>query len=248
MNNFKLAMAQIGSEKGNVAANTHSHIQALKYAAQHQVSLVVFPELSLTGYEPELAEELAFSPDDPRLLPLIKAAQEYHVYAVIGAPIKIAAGIVLGSFIISPTGNVSHYAKMNLHADENAVFSAGAEPKVIDINQHKIALAICADASDPAHIGKYAEQGVDAYVASVLISAAGYVEDTEVLASYAEQHHMLVAIANHNRTTGSWSATGKSAIWHASDQLVVADANEDVLLVAEKSADKWLSSVVKVHI
>lgn len=248
MNNFKLAMAQIGSEKGNVVANIHSHIQALKYAAQHQVSLVVFPELSLTGYEPELAESLAFSPDDPRLLPLIKAAQEYHVYAVVGAPIQTDAGIAIASFIISPTGNISHYAKMHLHAGESQFFVAGNVSKVIEVNQHKVALAICADVNNAQHIADYADQGVDAYVAGVLISASGYVADTEVLAGYAEQHNMLVAIANHNRTTGSWSATGKSAIWYDEDQLIVADATEDVLLTAEKVADKWLTSVVKVHV
>lgn len=73
MNNFnenlKIAVAQISSTKGDVSVNINLHLKAIKKAKTKDVSIIVFPELSLTGYELEIAESLAFKMDDIRLFP-----------------------------------------------------------------------------------------------------------------------------------------------------------------------------------
>jgi len=87
MCNFKLAVAQIPSVKGDVPRNIESHLKAINVAVRNQASIVIFPELSLTGYEPELASSLAFAIDDKRLQPLASTAVENNIWIVAGAPL-----------------------------------------------------------------------------------------------------------------------------------------------------------------
>jgi len=49
--------------------------------------LLVFPEMSLSGYEPSMARDNTISPPDPRLDPLKDLAQRAHMSIVVGAPI-----------------------------------------------------------------------------------------------------------------------------------------------------------------
>ena len=67
MRNFTIATAQIGSARGDVSANLAAHADAVVAAVSCDVSVLVFSELSLTGYEPDLAASLAFAVDDARL-------------------------------------------------------------------------------------------------------------------------------------------------------------------------------------
>ena len=76
MQNFKIAVAQIPSEKGNVGKNIDDHVEVINLASKCGVSLVVFPELSLTGYELELADSLALTIDDERLKALSSMAEK----------------------------------------------------------------------------------------------------------------------------------------------------------------------------
>lgn len=55
MPDFRIAAAQIPSRRGDIDANLATHATAMAAASRHGVSVLVFPELSLTGYEPTLA-------------------------------------------------------------------------------------------------------------------------------------------------------------------------------------------------
>lgn len=55
MTALTLAAAQTISIPGDVPANIQRHLAFMQAAAQQGVQLLVFPELSLTGYEPSLA-------------------------------------------------------------------------------------------------------------------------------------------------------------------------------------------------
>ena len=74
MANFKIAAAQIPSVRGAIEENIATHTAAIAAAARNGVTVLVFPELSLTGYEPDLAAELAMTAADSRLAPLVALA------------------------------------------------------------------------------------------------------------------------------------------------------------------------------
>ena len=51
---FKIAAAQVASVRGDIEANVATHAAAIQAASERHVSVLVFPELSLTGYELDL--------------------------------------------------------------------------------------------------------------------------------------------------------------------------------------------------
>ena len=56
-----IALAQLKSICGDIDANIGKHLSFIEKAAEFKSNLIVFPELSLTGYEPTLAKELALN-------------------------------------------------------------------------------------------------------------------------------------------------------------------------------------------
>lgn len=56
---MKICIAQIASVAGHVDENVKKHQDMVITASQNAVDMIVFPELSLSGYEPSLAEILA---------------------------------------------------------------------------------------------------------------------------------------------------------------------------------------------
>jgi predicted amidohydrolase len=70
VDNFVIAVAQTDPLKGNAEANLQDHARFIRAAAKNCANIVIFPELSLTGYEPNLAEGLAMSIGDKRLYSL----------------------------------------------------------------------------------------------------------------------------------------------------------------------------------
>ena len=246
MNNFKIAVAQIPSEKGNMSKNIETHINAVSVAWKNSVSMIVFPELSLTGYEPELAASMALTVDDERLYTLSSEAVEKRMWLIAGAPLRSENGVEIGAFIFSPEGSISTYSKMNLHPGEDEYFKEGNTPKIIEIQNHKIAISICADANNPNHARAYAQKGATIYLAGVLITEGGYGPDTANLASYARQHDMLVAMANHNYPTGGWNPIGKSAVWSKDGILSVASETKNALVISQESNDSWVAEVIEM--
>src|SRR5579859_7585015 len=83
---LSVAVAQPACVPYDVAANARTHAAAVRSAAAR---VVVFPELSLTGYE---LDAPAIAPEDPRLGPLVEACAETGSVALVGAPLRGEAG------------------------------------------------------------------------------------------------------------------------------------------------------------
>lgn len=56
---MKICVAHTRPVAGDIQSNIESHKKLLDLAIAHAAGMVIFPELSLTGYEPKLAKELA---------------------------------------------------------------------------------------------------------------------------------------------------------------------------------------------
>lgn len=246
MKNFKISVAQIASVKGDVDENIITHLKAIEKASEIGVSYLVFPELSLTGYEPEIAENLAFSRTDKRLQPLIDSAIRNDINIGVGAPLQSSGLPKIGVIVISHIGTVGAYEKMHLHSGEEAYFDNGNSYNLITVGNTKIANAICADTNNASHARTCYELGAAVYVAGVLITEGGYDSDITAMAGYANEYNMLVAMANHNQPTGNWAPVGKSAIWSSTGLLACASESQNALVVAEKLNDKWSGQVFEI--
>ncbi|MEP7270236.1 MAG: nitrilase-related carbon-nitrogen hydrolase [Acidobacteriota bacterium] len=78
---MKIAIAQIASVVGDLEANLNQHLQIVEHAVTARADLVIFPELSLTGYDVrERAPEFAVNAQSSRLRPIVEASAEIDVH------------------------------------------------------------------------------------------------------------------------------------------------------------------------
>ncbi|MGR3889976.1 carbon-nitrogen hydrolase family protein [Pseudomonas sp. 1152_12] len=247
MTALTLAAAQTIAIAGDVPANIQRHLAFMQAAAEHGVQLLVFPELSLTGYEPTLAAGLAIAPEDALLAPLRDMARELRLTAVVGMPIRLApqAGVLIGALVLGADGSLAVYTKQHLHPGEDAAFIAGQGGAALEYGDDRIALAVCADFSHASHPRQAAQAGANVYAAGVLISEGGYATDSALLQGYAAEHRLLVLMANHGGPSGGWACAGRSAIWAADGGLLAAAPGiGDMLVIARRVDGHWAGHVV----
>ena len=237
-----LAAAQSVSIAGDLSANLARHQHLMGLAAQQGVQLLVFPELSLSGYEPQLVAELALPPDSPRLQPLRNLARELKLTTVVGMPIRLSVDgpVLIGALVLGADGSLAVYSKQHLHPGEERVFVPGSGGAPLQLGNEVLALAVCADFCHASHVQAAVDAGAGIYAAGVLISEGGYAVDSALLQGYARDHGILVLTANHGGPSGGWSCAGRSAIWGAQGQLL--DAVEGVgeaQLIARRDGGQW---------
>ena len=82
MRDIRVALGQVAPRLGDLKANLELHERAIREAVGTGCDLIVFPELSLTGYLlADLVSELALPLDDPRLTPLLEASRDIDIIA-----------------------------------------------------------------------------------------------------------------------------------------------------------------------
>ncbi len=247
MTALTLAAAQSISLPGDVPANIRQHLAFMQVAAEQGVQLLVFPELSLTGYEPSLAADLAIAPDAAQLTPLRVMARELRLTVVVGMPIRMApdAGVMIGALVLGADGSRAVYTKQHLHPGEEVAFAPGQGGVALEFGDDRIALSVCADFTHASHPHAAAEAGANFYAASVLISEGGYAKDCAQLQTYAAEYRLLVLMANHGGPSGGWDCAGRSAIWSPDGRLLAAVPGVgEALLVARRNNDVWAGHVV----
>ncbi|MEK6258652.1 MAG: carbon-nitrogen hydrolase family protein [Planctomycetota bacterium] len=248
MSNFKIAAAQVASVRGDIVRNIAAHAAAIEAAAKQDVSVLVFPELSLTGYEPDLAAELAMTATDSRLTPLLTLARQHQIEVVMGVPLHNGlAKPFLGAILASPQGTTRTYCKMHLGGSEPNYFTPGDMPLAFSVNGQTLGVAICADASKATHPQEYAEAGANIYAAGVFLTAEWYATDAPRLAGYAVPCRMLILMANHAASLGTYTSVGKSAVW-TPDGILLAQAEgaENALVIATSNNAEWHGEVIRM--
>lgn len=249
-----LAAAQTVPRAGDVPANLAQHVALAHQAADQGAALVLFPELSLTGYELERAQELAFTLDDGRLDPLRALARDRQIQLVVGAPLTLGGRLHLAALIVGPA-DVRAYTKRHLGAfpadlaprvppPEPSVFAAGDLDPLIHVDGRAAALAICADVNQPAHAQRAAARA-SIYLASMFVVPQDVAGDHATLQRRARTHAMTVVQANFGGPTGGLPAGGCSAAWGPDGRLLgqLPAAGAGVLLVSAGGHNEGLHSV-----
>lgn len=234
-----ISLAQVPVVRGALDENLIQHIKMIEQSAQYNADLIVFPELSLSGYELDLVQELAFVKSSPILKGLAQAAVHNNIIVIAGAPLASDTNTkpTIGAVICMPDGSTQFYSKQYLHQGEDKFCSNGATDYFLDINGNKIALAVCADFVSPEHSRRASEVGADIYIASALISENGFATDAKILSGIASKYSFPVLLSNHISTTGGWNTFGNNSVWNEYGALVVSSGSREPCLVLCKIAD-----------
>lgn len=83
---MKICVAQTRPVKGDIHHNLDVHYKLIQLALAHDTEVIVFPELSLTGYEPELAASLAVDENADIFDHLQELSDKFGITIGVGMP------------------------------------------------------------------------------------------------------------------------------------------------------------------
>lgn len=229
---MKLAVVQIRSIAGDIPGNLAKHIDAVYRAVELGTELVLFPELSLTGYEPTLAQRLATQANDSCFDRLRTLSDSHAIVICSGMPLIVDTGVEIGMLLFQPGSPRQTYAKQFLHADELPYFVCGNGQTLLRKGGHTLAPAICYESLQPQHAEAAVSLGADIYLASVAKSAAGVAKAYGYYPLIAKQHNMAVVMANCLGPCDNFIGAGRSAAWNSKGEFVgqLDDRLEGVLV------------------
>lgn len=232
---MKIAAAQIKPIEQNTYSNIQTHLQMIDLAAKQNVEIIVFPEMSLTGYERELAEQLSFTENDIRLNVFKDKAEANKMLIIVGAPIKIDSTLHIGSFIFFPDRTTSIYTKQFLHDGEEKYFTPSIDYNpLIKFQNENISIAICADINNPLHPKQAHNRKTTLYIPSIFYTSNGIAGGHTTLSNYAKEYSMKVLMANYTGTSYGIESAGQSGFWNTEGNLVKQlDSREENLLIVE---------------
>jgi predicted amidohydrolase len=234
---MKLVAAQIASYAGNLEANIRKHVAVVERAANLGADGIVFPELSLSGYEPTLAEALAILPSDDRLEVFQQLSERLGILIAVGAPTRADAGVAISMITFQPGLARCTYSKQQLHADELPFFTPGTQQQLFACADHVVAPAICYESLQANHAQQAADAGAQIYFTSVAKSERGVAAAYSHYPAIAKQHGMTVLMANCVGPADNYVAAGQSGVWGTNgDLLVCADASAEALVLYDLSS------------
>lgn len=230
---MKICVAQTKPVKGNIEANINNHKKLINLAIINGADTIIFPELSLTGYEPELAKELAIAPEDSSLNVFQEISDKSQITIGVGMPTKAIHGICISMLLFHPNKPRQTYSKKYLHADELPFFVSGQNDAFLINGKTNIALAICYELSVPEHSESAFNVGAEIYIASVAKTVDGVEKAVKSLSGIATQFSMTVLMSNCIGHCDNFDCGGRTSIWNNKGILIgqLNDSDEGILII-----------------
>ena len=210
MRRFRLAVAQIAPVLGDVERNLALHEKMAQEAVARGVSLLIFPELSLTGYFlKDQVPSVAFGEDAPALLALRELSR--RVALVVGFVEERAGHRFHNAAAYLEGGEVRHvHRKVYLPTygifDEQRYLAPGDGIRAFDTALGRFAILICEDMWHPALAGLAAWDGAEMLICPSASPGRGPGQDGEpfqnartwerIVQAYGDLYTCFVAYAN----------------------------------------------------
>jgi predicted amidohydrolase len=210
---MKISIAQTRPIKGDIPANLKTHKKLIDLAVSFKADALFFPELSVTGYEPELAKDLATSQDDKRFDEFQEISDTNKITIGFGVPTNSPSGILISMIIFQPGKPRQTYSKQQLHSDEFPYFACGDNQVILTVDDIKIAPAICYESLQAGHSENAYKLGTMIYVASVAKSQNGVEKGAKHYPGIAYKYSMAVLMANCIGHCDNFESVGKSSVW-----------------------------------
>lgn len=229
---MKICVAQTRPIKGDIESNIDNHKKIIDLALSNGADMIVFPELSLTGYEPKLSKELATNKEDSRFDDFQRISSTRQIIIAAGIPTKQETGLYISLVLFQPQKVRETYSKKYLHSDEEPYFIGGENTIGLIGNKANIALAICYELSVPEHSENAFKEGAEIYIASVAKTASGVEKASKTLSDIASKYAMPVLMSNFIGPSDDFESGGKTAVWNNKGLLVgqLDDKNEGILI------------------
>jgi len=148
--NCTIALAQIDSTVGNLSKNIHHHISYVKKAIAKKANVIVFPELSLTGYSvKDLNWDLAVRAEPKKIFSELQKLSK-SITIIVGAVEEAENfGIYNSAFLFEDGKIFSAHKKIYPPTygmfEEMRYFNQGKDVRVFNSKHGKLGILICED-------------------------------------------------------------------------------------------------------
>ena len=262
---MKIALAQIATVNGEIETNLAIHLRSIADAVARGADLIIFPELSLTGYNVrERAAELARPVESPLWRPLIEASQGIDVFCgliELGDDFRV---FNTGAYLAGGALRHRHrkiYLPTYGRFDEGRYFARGDHVRAFDLwadasraakaagrGRLRAGAAICEEMWHPSIPWLLAQDGAQLIVAHASASdAEARREDGEpsgigswerLVGASAIGGGAFIALANRVGEEEEFQYFGRSFIVNPHGEVIArAGADEEQLLVCEIDFD-----------
>ncbi len=217
MRELNVAVVQMKPELAKMEANVGKMADFIaRIATEQPVDIIVFPELSLTGYEGgQRFAQMAQRVPGAATNILGQHATEFGVYVLVGMAVKEKVETVLynSAVLIGPDGAVAgDYRKVHLQAEERLVFRPGYRIAPIETEVGAVGLMCGWDLTFPEIARNLVLDGAEV----LLLPAAWPAKDADMwrtlLVARAYENDVFIAAANRIGDEPSYTFAGRSAI------------------------------------
>ncbi len=163
---LKIALAQINILVGDIAGNADKIIHTVIHARDQLIAdIVVFPELTITGYPPEdLLLRADFINQCEKAVKKI-VSEVSGIDVVLGCPEQVQDKLFNSAFVIRERKIIARYRKNKLPNygvfDEHRYFDSGQEICIFTRSGSRLGLTICEDIWETDVVEQYHDAGVD---------------------------------------------------------------------------------------
>ncbi len=162
---MKIRAIQFSPALGNVEQNIAFHAKKIAEAATDKKDLIIFPELSITGYQlKDILYDVSLTPGDEIIDQFEKLSRKIDI--VIGAPVEEPRGVIYNCGLYFSNGKLLHnHHKTQLPNfgmfEEQMIFKAGNQYRTFTVGDFTVGIIICREILFPAIAYLYYLQKVD---------------------------------------------------------------------------------------
>jgi len=241
------ALGQLESFRNKTMDNISKHIEYAREASKYGAQIIIFPEMSLTGYERFFEKDQLFTIKDKRFDELLKTANNYNLILNVGVPLSIDNKTYISSVLIFPGNKIEIYVKKHLHIGEDDFFYSSKDyDPVINLNGEQLSFAICYDIEIDEHVNLAKKRNSSTYVASIFYSLESINSGVQRLKKISTEFHMDILMTNYVGNCWDTCAGGKSLVFDKYGvKIIEGDSHTECLLIAEKNDEDWIGKKIK---
>ncbi|MBR9860755.1 carbon-nitrogen hydrolase family protein [bacterium] len=231
VNHLRVASAQILSVPGHFKENFSKHLALIKLAVANGVDVILFPELSLTAYEPKMIKDLVPLVEQFDLSEVQDISNRHNLTILLGLPTKGTTNPRISLRIFQANLEPIDYSKQLLHEDELAYFEPGSQQEFLEVKAVKIVPGICYETMQEKHNEIALAEKADLYLASVAKDQQGILKAVEHYQKLYHNTGVITLVSNCIGPMDGVICAGMSTVIHRHDSLVLLNEKEEGLLI-----------------
>lgn len=236
---MRLGILQMQAACGDVAANLGRIESAAREAARSSATLLVTPELAVTGYGAgERIRELAEPAEGPSITRLSQIAGETGMAILAGFAELHEDTVFNSAAYVDGRSPPVVYRKSHLYGDYERSLFQPAVPSAVTFDHGGVrcGMLICYDVEFPENVRRLAVTGAEVVLVPTALPAgpSGSFIAEHMIQTRAFENQIFVAYVNHCGTDDLFRFAGRSRVAAPDGQLLAtANITDETLLVVD---------------